>query len=110
MHIILKPLRQAVSAWLCALMLALSVMLPVYERADLGVVHALESQHHPGSCPRTHDHSICTQARANHLSTPARPPEHERLVVFAWIPVTFAPAPAPTAFLERARARAPPVV
>ena len=63
--------RRAFSAWLSALMVALSVAVPILERADLDHHVRWESEHDPGLCAPAHDHTICTQVGAN-LSMPAR--------------------------------------
>ncbi len=53
---------------LAVVLLALSVAVPVMERADLTHVPVVESEHEPGSCPTPHDHTICTQVSANHAA------------------------------------------
>jgi hypothetical protein len=64
--------RRAISAWLSALLLVLSVAVPFVERADLDHQQRWESTHEPGACAPAHDHTVCTQVGAN-LSLPARP-------------------------------------
>lgn len=64
-----KLVRKSVSVWLAALMLSLSVAVPVLERADLVHAPVAESQHAPGSCPSAHDHTVCTQVGANLSAT-----------------------------------------
>jgi hypothetical protein len=59
------------SAWLSALMLMLSVAVPLVERADLDHQVRWESDHDPAACAPAHDHTICTQVGAN-LSLPTR--------------------------------------
>lgn len=53
-----------------ALLLALSVAVPIVERADLDRREHWESEHQTGVCTPAHDHTICTQVGAN-LSLPA---------------------------------------
>jgi len=90
-------------------MLVLSVALPIYERADLVVSHAFESQHQHGSCPSPHDHSICTQARAN-FPAPSHAPAEQGVVVHVRLPATRSSTPTLRVVRRRSRARAPPVV
>jgi hypothetical protein len=61
-------MRTAVAAPLCALLLTLSVAVPLVERADISHAPAVESEHQPDACPRPHDHTVCTQLRANHAA------------------------------------------
>jgi hypothetical protein len=60
--------RTTVATPLAVVLLALSVAVPVMERADLTHVPVVESEHEPGSCPTPHDHTICTQVSANHAA------------------------------------------
>ncbi len=53
-------------------MLALSVAVPLMERADLDHNERWESGHDPAACAPAHDHKICTQVGAN-LSLPSHP-------------------------------------
>ena len=55
----------AVAGPLAALLLVLSVAVPVLERADVAHGTVVESQHDPGSCPTPHDHTVCAQYGAN---------------------------------------------
>ncbi len=68
----LRQLRGAVTAPLAALMLTLSVAVPLVERADLSHAPAVESEHQPDSCPKPHDHSVCMQLRASHAAPAGR--------------------------------------
>ncbi len=63
-----RSTRRAVAAPLTALLLTLSVAVPLVERADLGHTPVVESEHQPGSCPTPHDHTVCTQVGANHAA------------------------------------------
>lgn len=57
--------RKLVSLGLAALLLTLSVVVPVMDRGeDFGNV-AVESSHDPARCGHPHDHRICTQVGAN---------------------------------------------
>ena len=62
------PFRRAVASPLAALLLTLSVAVPVMERADVSHAPAVESEHQPGTCPAPHDHTVCTQVGANHAA------------------------------------------
>jgi len=68
MHPIGRETRRTFAVWLSALMVALSVAVPLVERADLDHHERWESEHSPGVCG--HDHTICTQVGAN-LSLPS---------------------------------------
>lgn len=77
MFIRAEVLTRALVAPLSALIVALSVAVPMMERADLSHAPVVESEHDPGRCAPSHDHTICTQAGAN-LATPAPTPERFR--------------------------------
>jgi hypothetical protein len=100
--------RRAMAAWLSTLTIALSVAIPVFERADLAVTDTAEGQHDPGNCPAPHDHTICIQVRAS-FSAPSVTPGHQRSLVFAWRPGTVTPTPAAASYFGTAKARSPPV-
>jgi hypothetical protein len=59
-------IRQVLGTCLSALMVTLSVAVPVWERADLTRGTALESQHDPTTCAPEHNHTLCTQVGASH--------------------------------------------
>ena len=61
----LARLRPHVSAALALLLVTLSVAVPMLDAADAGSGAALESEHHPGTCPPAHDHTVCTQFGGN---------------------------------------------
>ena len=56
---------RTLSLGLAALMLSLSVAIPVLERGELSGAVGIESSHDPGRCGHVHDHRICTQLSAN---------------------------------------------
>jgi hypothetical protein len=58
-------LRPHVSAALALLLVTLSVAVPMLDRADAGSGVVVESEHHPGTCPPAHDHTVCTQFGGN---------------------------------------------
>lgn len=58
----------ALAAPLSALIVVLSVAVPLLERADIRHESAVESQHDPSTCPTAHDHTVCTQVGANHVA------------------------------------------
>lgn len=65
MHTPIDRARRYISIGMSALMLTLSVAIPLIERADLVTDPVLESEHNPSTCPRAHDHTVCTQVGAN---------------------------------------------
>jgi hypothetical protein len=60
-----QAVRRVPGALLATLMLLLSVVVPVLERADLSLEPVAESAHDPGTCAPSHDHTLCTQVGAN---------------------------------------------
>lgn len=58
-------IRRIVSTVLAALMLTLSVAVPLMERADVVVGTLAVESHHTAQCPHGHDHRLCTQIGAN---------------------------------------------
>ena len=58
-------MRRAFSAWLTALLLVVSVVVPALDRGGFSNETVLESEHSAASCLRGHDHTICTQVEAN---------------------------------------------
>ena len=63
-------IRRALWAPLTALMLLLSVAIPMLDIADFGSEAVVESQHDPASCAPAHDHTLCTQVGANQALLP----------------------------------------
>jgi len=63
----------AVSGPLSALLLVLSVAVPVLERSDITHETVVESEHDPGSCPTPHDHTVCTQVGSNQSASGSAP-------------------------------------
>ncbi|MDH3205217.1 MAG: hypothetical protein OEO79_01315 [Gemmatimonadota bacterium] len=57
--------HKILSAGLAALVLALSVAVPLLERGEFVDQAAIESAHDPGRCGHAHDHRICSQVGAN---------------------------------------------
>lgn len=101
--------RRCVATALAALILSLSVAVPLMERGDLSSGSAVESGHDPARCGQGHDHRICTQigghralaasayeSRLAHLAVRARRPDEPRSAHFR-------------AFLEGPPSRAPPL-
>ncbi len=62
------------AAPLSALLVALSVAVPMLDGPELRHETVVESQHDPGRCTPSHDHTICTQTGAN-LAAPALAPD-----------------------------------
>jgi hypothetical protein len=103
-----KSFRWVLSALLSTLLVALSVALPVYERADLDVVQVVRNPHDSASSPPFQDPSICIQARTN-ASAPARAHPPQSPAILAWVLPIFFSTATHTAFPRTTRARAPPV-
>lgn len=103
-----RMLLRAASGPIAALMLVLSVAVPVMERADVSHELAVESEHDPATCPPPHDHTVCTQVTANQGAT-ASGPEHRRRPVLLHVDAPDASAvPGPPAFASGPPSRAPP--
>lgn len=100
--------RTFVSAGAALLMLALSVAVPLIERADVVTAPVAESEHNPATCPPAHDHTVCTQMGSN-LAAPAPAHEHRlaKVVLHASTPADAASV-VPSAFPEGHPSRAPP--
>ena len=64
-----RGIRQVFGTCLSALIVALSVAVPVMGRGDLSRGNAVESQHDPVNCAPAHNHTLCTQVGANHALT-----------------------------------------
>lgn len=102
-------IRRIASTVLAALMLTLSVAVPLMERADVTGTLAVESRHHASTCPHGHDHRLCTQIGANFsLATSAYDHRAAPVLLRASTPVTpetraFRP------FQEGPPSRAPPL-
>ncbi len=75
-----RALRRTVSPVLAAVMLVMSVAVPMLDR-DRSATPVLES-HHVASCVPGHDHTICVQTSASraHPTHEARPPLAEILL------------------------------
>jgi len=102
-------IRQALAAYLPALMIVLSVAVPLIDYGDFAHEVALESEHSAANCPTAHDHTVCTQVGAN-LSIVSAPTlvDHTHTVVRAQAP-TQAPASVHSVFLDGHPSRAPPL-
>jgi len=61
-----RGIQRVLGTSLTTLIVALSVAVPVLERADLARETALESQHDPATCSPGHNHTLCTQVGASH--------------------------------------------
>lgn len=102
-----QTLKRTLSAPLAALMLTLSVAVPVMERSDLTHERAVESEHH-SSCPTPHDHTIHRLVGATQGARASAPTHRDRTAL-----LELAQPPAPVGWLSaettrRASARAPP--
>jgi len=102
--------QQTLSVWLTALLLVMSVAVPMLERSELGHETAIESEHDPAHCPPAHDHTVCTQVSSN-LAAPAAPAyAPEAGTAFVWAAPITAPRSVRSAFAEGHPTRAPPTV
>jgi len=91
------------------LMLAMSLAVPVLERAEMVDGPVAESEHDPTACPTAHDHRICTQVGAN-FSAASRVQKHR--LAYAVLPVATRPETprgASVALSEGHPSRAPPL-
>ena len=61
-----RRIRQVLGTCVSALIVMLSVAVPVLERSDVGRGTAFESQHDPATCAPGHNHTLCTQVGASH--------------------------------------------
>lgn len=101
--------HKGVSIGITALMLLMSVAIPLLERAEVVNEPVAESEHNPATCPTQHDHTVCTQVGAN-----ASAPSHDsaqrsdHTVVVVATP-TQAPTVASATFAEGHPSRAPPL-
>lgn len=102
--------RKGVSIGITSLMLLMSVVIPVLERAEVVNEPVAESEHNPATCPTGHDHTVCTQVGAN-ASAPA---ESHPLRASHGVVRLASPGQAPSvvsaAFAEGPPSRAPPLV
>jgi hypothetical protein len=102
-------LRQSVSVGIAVLMLGVTVAVPMLERGEMADRPVAESSHAPGTCPRAHDHSVCTQVGAN-VSAPSDAPEQRvtPALLASWTPGA-APLVRTSTFDDGHPTRAPPL-
>ena len=101
--------RKGASLGISLLMLAMSLAVPVVERAEMVDGPVAESEHDPATCPTAHDHRICTQVGAN-FSAASRIQQHR--LSSAVVPVAVGPETprgSSVAISEGHRSRAPPL-
>lgn len=60
-----SSIGRTISVLLSGLIVALSVAVPSLEVGAVAHALAVEGPHHTASCPRAHDHRICTQTGLN---------------------------------------------
>lgn len=65
--------RRTIGPVLSGLIVALSVVVPLTEIGSVTHEVAVEGPHHAASCPRAHDHRICTQVGLNLPLSPTVP-------------------------------------
>ena len=101
--------RRTLSLGLAALMLSLSVAIPVLERGELSGTLGIESSHDANRCGHVHDHRICTQLSAN-LSLASVSYDYVPLQVTLRAPRPYAPSSTHhDTFFEGPPSRAPPL-
>ena len=103
-------MRRALSAWLTALLLVVSVVVPALDRGWLSNETVLESEHSAASCLRGHDHTICTQVEANLLVASTSPVSGRPFTVRESGHWVRAFTPLRARHLDGRRSRAPPQV
>lgn len=100
---------RTICAMLLGLIVALSVAVPSLEVGAVAHAPAVEGPHHAASCPRAHDHRVCTQTSLNlplALAMPGLPSMREGTYRDPSVP----PALHPSVLLAPgALPRAPPV-
>ncbi|MDX1645508.1 MAG: hypothetical protein R3304_00080 [Longimicrobiales bacterium] len=65
MHSTRDRLRTCLVGGISALLLTLSVAVPVLEQDPQLFESVAENEHAPGECPSGHDHTVCTQVAKN---------------------------------------------
>ena len=101
-------LRRSFAGTLAALMLVLSVSLPVLDRVDIADEQVLESEHDPAECLPEHDHSICTQVGANQTSPTSSAEQPLEQLAIQMVMATSLVLAARSAVAEGHPSRAPP--
>ena len=61
--------RKGLGLLIWAVMLSLSVAIPILERAEISAEPVAESEHNPATCPPAHDHTLCTQVSTQLLAS-----------------------------------------
>jgi hypothetical protein len=107
MHTVLR-LRSVISAALTALVVTLSIAVPLLDRADAGSDPVVESEHHPATCPPSHDHTVCAQFSANLPLASARARHPAAATVRVALPAGADRTSHSAASVESNRSRAPP--
>ena len=74
-HPFFDTVRRRCAPVLVTLLVSLSVLVPLLDRAEASAGPVLESEHNPSTCVRVHDHTVCTQYSSN-LSSPSSAPRH----------------------------------
>jgi hypothetical protein len=103
-------LRRSFAGALAALMLMLSVSLPVLEEAEAGHEPVVESEHSPADCPPAHNHTICTQVGANQAAPTSASEQPLEQQIVQVVTATSLVLAARSAVAEGHPSRAPPKV
>lgn len=91
-----------------ALLVALSVVVPVLDRDRPGRILTLESEHDPATCVTGHDHTVCTQVGASQALPDDGPRQPRRPASTALLRTTTHDDAAPPHATDSSRPRAPP--
>ncbi len=104
-----NPFRMGIAAVISALMLTLSVAVPVLEQGALFSHPVAEAEHNLGECPSGHDHTVCTQMGANFAfeGRAVESPDHAGSVASA--SSSRDDVAAARAWASNTRSRAPPL-
>jgi hypothetical protein len=103
-------MRKALSATLSVLMLTLSTAVPLLDRAEVTEHTVIESGHDPATCPRGHDHTICTQVGANLSAVAARTERTPTRIAVTAAPPNEPPPSHRSVYSEGYPSRAPPSI
>ena len=102
--------RRCLATALAAVMLTLSIVMPVLDRGDIADEPVAESEHVPAECLQGHDHSICTLVGSNHAAAAPASGGHQQQRLHRLASLTPRLANVRSAILEGPPSRAPPRV
>ena len=102
--------RRCLATALAAVMLTLSIVMPVLDRADITAEPVAESEHVPAECLQGHDHWICTLVGANHAAAASASSGHQQQRLHPLASLTPRLAAVQATILQGPPSRAPPKV